>query len=99
MRSGVRPRTAILEAEIVAVVPESGDLRPFQELMHRRRRYGVAEAMQRYPVGLFVFDLLSVGGKDLTTYPYAERRAGAGSRHRAFVSLRPRDRAADFRPA
>ena len=38
VRSGVWPRTAILEAEIVAVVPESGELRPFQELMHRRRR-------------------------------------------------------------
>jgi DNA ligase-1 len=74
VRSGVWPRTAILEAEIVAVVPESGELRPFQELMHRQRRYGDAEAMQRYPVGLFVFDLLSASGKDLTTHPYPERR-------------------------
>jgi DNA ligase-1 len=74
VRSGVRPRAAILEAEIVAVAPESGEPQPFQELMHRRRRYGVAEAMQRYPVGLFAFDLLSAAGQDLTNRPYRERR-------------------------
>lgn len=74
LRAGVRLRTAILEAEIVAVVPETGELRPFQELMHRRRRYGVAEAMDRYPVGLFVFDLLYANGKDFTNRAYSDRR-------------------------
>ena len=74
LRAGVCSRTAILEAEIVAVVPESGELRPFQELMHRRRRYGIEEAMHRYPVGLFLFDLLYAAGEDLTNRPYPERR-------------------------
>ncbi|HEV2356985.1 MAG TPA: ATP-dependent DNA ligase [bacterium] len=71
---GVRFRTAILEAEIVALVPESGELRPFQELMHRRRRYGIAEAMDRYPAGLFAFDLLYANGKDFTNRAYSDRR-------------------------
>jgi len=74
VRRGLRSRTAILEAEIVALVPERGELRPFQELMHRRRRYGITEAMDRYPVGLFAFDLLYADGKDLTNRAYPDRR-------------------------
>lgn len=86
LQGGVRFRSAILEAEIVALVPESGELRPFQELMHRRRRYGIAEAMERYPVGLFAFDLLYANGKDLTNRAYPDRRRALAS------GLRPSDR-------
>jgi DNA ligase-1 len=74
LRAGLGPAHAILEAEAVAIDPDSGDLRPFQELMHRRRKYGVEEAVRRYPVTLFVFDLL-YSGEDLTRRPYTERRA------------------------
>ena len=49
---------AILEAECVAMDLETGDMRPFQELMHRRRKYGVEEAISQYPISLFTFDLL-----------------------------------------
>src|SRR5437667_2826948 len=43
--------------------------------MHRRRKYGVAEAMKQYPVALNFFDLLSAERKDFTNSPYRERRA------------------------
>lgn len=75
LRAGLRPARAILEAEAVAIDPDSGDPRPFQELMHRRRKYGVEEAVRQYPVTLFVFDLLYADGEDLTRRPYTERRA------------------------
>ncbi|MGB9728749.1 MAG: ATP-dependent DNA ligase [Thermoprotei archaeon] len=65
---------AIVEAEAVAIDPDTGDMMPFQELMHRRRKYGVEEAMKRYPVTLFFFDALYVDGKDLTNEPYTVRR-------------------------
>lgn len=74
LQHGLRPRRAILEAEIVAVDPESGELRPFQELMQRRRKYGIEEAARRIPVGLFCFDLLYGEEGDLTRRPYLERR-------------------------
>ncbi len=74
LREGLRPKRAILEAEIVAVEPDTGELRPFQELMQRRRKYGVEEAAQRIPVGLFCFDLLYGEEGDLTRRPYLERR-------------------------
>ncbi|HEX4835600.1 MAG TPA: ATP-dependent DNA ligase [bacterium] len=74
LRSGLAPRTAILEAEIVAIDPEAGELRPFQDLMHRRRKHGVADATRQVPVGLFCFDLLHAGDRDLTRLPYPQRR-------------------------
>ncbi len=74
VRNNVNAEEAILEAECVAVDVETGELLPFQELMHRRRKYGVKEAMQQYPVSLFMFDVLYVDGKDLTLDPYPSRR-------------------------
>jgi len=70
----VKAKDAILEGECVATNPETGEMRPFQELMHRRRKYGIEEAMEEYPVSLFMFDALYVDGKDLTLKPYPIRR-------------------------
>ena len=73
LRQHTKAKDAIVEAEVVAIDPDTGEMRPFQELMHRRRKYGVEKAMQEYPVSLFVFDVLYVDGKDLTLEPYAIR--------------------------
>ena len=70
----VNAEKAILEGECVAMDLETGEMRPFQELMHRRRKYGIEEALVQYPVSLFMFDALYVGGKDLTREPYPVRR-------------------------
>jgi DNA ligase 1 len=72
---GLGPRAAILEGEVVAADPVSGELRPFQEVMHRRRKHGITEAIDEWPVSLFCFDLLYADGQDLTRLPYLERRA------------------------
>jgi DNA ligase-1 len=69
------PREAILEGEVVAFDPASGDLRPFQDVMFRRRKYGITEAVRDFPVSLFCFELLYADGQDLTRLPYLERRA------------------------
>ncbi|MCP8315246.1 MAG: ATP-dependent DNA ligase, partial [archaeon] len=65
---------AIAEAECVAMNLDTGELLPFQELMHRRRKYGIEEAMKAYPVSLFFFDVLYLNGEDLTQKPYSKRR-------------------------
>ncbi len=64
----------ILEAECVAMDLETGDMRPFQELMHRRRKYGVEAAIEEYPISLFSFDALYVDEKDLTQESFPQRR-------------------------
>jgi DNA ligase 1 len=69
------PREAILEGEVVAFDPASGELRPFQDVMFRRRKYGIAEATKDFPVSMFCFELLYADGEDLTRLPYLERRS------------------------
>ncbi len=73
IRKHVKAEEAIVEAEAVAVDPETGEMKPFQELMHRRRKYGIKEAMKEHPIILFIFDVLYVDGKDLTLQPYHVR--------------------------
>ncbi len=74
LNAGLGPREAILEGEVVAFDPVSGDLRPFHEVMYRRRKYGITEAIGDVPVSLFCFDLLYADGEDLTRLPYPQRR-------------------------
>ena len=75
LEAGLRPREAIVEGEVVAVDEASGELRPFQDVMFRRRKHGIAEASKDVPVSLFCFELLYADGQDLTGLPYPERRA------------------------
>ncbi len=75
LRAGLRPAEAILEGEVVAFDAAAGELRPFQEVMFRRRKYGISDAVRDVPVGLFCFELLYADGADLTQLPYPERRA------------------------
>ncbi len=70
----VMAKNAILECECVAVDADTGEMKPFQELMHRRRKYGIEEAIAEYPVSLFVFEALYVDGQDLTFSSYPVRR-------------------------
>jgi DNA ligase-1 len=74
VRKYVSGRKAILEAEVVAINEDTGEYLPFQELMHRRRKYGVEQAIADYPVALNFFDMLLLGESDLTGRPYTARR-------------------------
>ena len=78
LQTGLGPREAILEGEVVAYDAAAGELRPFQEVMFRRRKHGIAEAARDVPVGLFCFELLYADGEDLTELPYLDRRARLG---------------------
>jgi DNA ligase-1 len=74
VRIHVSAKKAILEAEVVAINEDLGEYLPFQELMHRRRKHGVEQAMADYPVALNFFDILLAGQSDLTRKPYTFRR-------------------------
>ena len=75
VKSYVKSRRAVLEGEVVAINPNTGEYLPFQELMHRRRKHGIEEMMKQYPVAVNFFDALNVDGKDITGQPYLKRRA------------------------
>jgi DNA ligase 1 len=72
--TGLKPAEAIIEGEVVAFDPAAGELRPFAEVMFRRRKYGIDQAVRDIPVGLFCFELLYADGEDLTRLPYPQRR-------------------------
>ncbi len=73
IRKHIKPKQAIIEAEIVAIDPDTNEMKTFQELMHRRRKYGIKQAMEENPIALHAFDILYADGKDLTQTPYKPR--------------------------
>ena len=75
LAAGLGPREAILEGEVVAYDAATGELHPFGEVMFRRRKHGIDQAVLDVPVGLFCFELLYADGQDLTRLPYPARRA------------------------
>ncbi len=73
-RKYIKAHEAIVEGEIVAVDPETGELRPFQELMRRKRKHDIHIAMKEVPVHVYLFDVLYVDGEDYTQKTLPERR-------------------------
>jgi DNA ligase-1 len=71
----IGPAEAILEGEVVAFDAATDELHPFAEVMFRRRKYGIDEAVRDVPVAMFCFELLYADGQDLTRLPYPQRRA------------------------
>ena len=70
----LKTREAILEAEAVAVNENTGEFLPFQELMHRRRKYNLERAVSEIPITLNFFDVLYFDGKNCLDLSYEERR-------------------------
>ncbi|MFW5956439.1 MAG: ATP-dependent DNA ligase [Halorhabdus sp.] len=75
IRAHVETDRAILEAELVAYDPATGDPVPFQRLSKRiKRKYGVQELAEEVPVTVFLFDLIYEDESLLET-PLRERLA------------------------
>ncbi len=70
----VKSDSVVMECECIAIDPETGRVRPFQELMRRRRKTGIEEMREEVPVSLRFFDLLFLDGEDVTSKPITERR-------------------------
>lgn len=89
--------TCIIEAEIVAYHPDSGAVRPFQELSRRiKRKYDIQELTAAIPVTVYAFDQLYSEGDPLLETPLAVRL----SRLEKTIESAPPDleRAANLRP-
>jgi DNA ligase-1 len=67
---------AIVEGECVPIDSETGEIRPFQDVSRRRgRKHDLAGAQEEFPVCLFLFDVLMVGGKPVWEQDLPARRA------------------------
>lgn len=64
----------IVEMECIAIDPDTLEVRPFQELMQRRRKYDIEKVSKEIPVALRLFDILYVDGKQMLDEPYIKRR-------------------------
>ncbi len=74
VRKNIKAETCVIEGEIVAVDPSTGKMRPFQELMRRRRKTNIEAMSQAVPVALFFFDILFLNGEDVSSIPMLKRR-------------------------
>lgn len=73
-KKNVRAKEAILEGEVVAVDSRGFPI-AFQHLMRRFRRvHEIADAAERIPLKLYLFDVLFVDGENLISKPYVQRR-------------------------
>ena len=70
----IKADSCVLEGECVAIDPETGKMKPFQELMRRRRKTNIESMQKEVPVALFVFDILYLNGEDVTARPMLDRR-------------------------
>ncbi len=82
----------IFEAEIVAINENTGEFLPFQELMHRRRKYKLKKAVLQYPITVNFFDVLYFNGKNCLGLKYSERRKNLESsvKENNFAKLIPK---------
>ena len=70
----VKAKSCVIEGECVAIDPETGNMRAFQELMRRRRKTDINVMKDQIPVALYIFDILFYNGADVTSKPMLERR-------------------------
>ena len=64
----------IFEAEIVPINENTGEFLPFQELMHRRRKYKLEKAVLQYPITVNFFDVLYFDDTSCLNLEYTKRR-------------------------
>lgn len=75
LKKAIKAKEVICEGECVPINIETGEMRPFQEVSHRRgRKYGLEDAIDEFPVALFLFDCIYVDGEDLMGIDYMTRR-------------------------
>lgn len=70
----VRVKSAILDAEAIGYDPKSDKFLPFQETVQRKRKHEIEKMAKKFPLKLFVFDILYKNGKNLLDKPFGERR-------------------------
>lgn len=88
VRTHFRAKSAIIDGEALVYDDETGEYRPFQVTVQRKRLHATEEATSELPLVLEAFDLLYVDGKDLTALPQHERRAELSRRIRPGGRIR-----------
>jgi DNA ligase 1 len=65
----------ILDAEAVGYSKETNNYLPFQNISQRiKRKYGISEMSEKFPVEVNVFDIINYKGKSTIDMPFQERK-------------------------
>ena len=75
LRQALKPKRTIVDGELVAMDKKAKKPMPFQEVLKRRRKYEIKEAIEQIPVEIHLFDVLMTDGESLLDEPYTRRRA------------------------
>ncbi len=78
VKKQVKAGEAVFEGEALAFNEESGEYLPFQVTIQRKRKHGVKEMADEFPLKLFAFDLLYADGKDYSVEEFEKRREALG---------------------
>lgn len=65
----------ICEGEAIGFDPNTGGFLRFQETVKRKRKHGIEEAANEFPLQLFLFDLLYLNDQSYLDTPYIQRHA------------------------
>lgn len=66
--------SAIFDGEAIGIDPKTGHFLPFQETAQRKRKYQIAQAAQKIPLRVYLFDLLYLNNRSLLDQPLRARR-------------------------
>jgi len=66
-------KTLICEGEAIGYDDTTGSFLPFQETVKRKRKHGVEEMAEEFPLQLFLFDLLYLNNESYLEVPYTQR--------------------------
>jgi DNA ligase-1 len=75
LKEALKPERVIVDGELVAIDAHTKKPMPFQEVLKRRRKYEIREAMKQIPVEIYLFDLLLHDEEVVMDQPYTKRRA------------------------
>ena len=74
VKTEIKAKSCIFEAEAVGYDPLSKQILPFQEIVQRKRKYQIEEKAKEIPLRLFAFDLLFLNNNSLLNHNYQDRR-------------------------
>ena len=76
VKKQLKAKQAVVEGEAIAYSEESDEFYSFQVTIQRKRKYGVGEYSKKFPLKLFLFDVMYADGKNFMGRPFRERRKG-----------------------
>lgn len=74
IKKQINAKNAILEGEALAFNEATGDYFPFQVTMKRKRKYEIEEKSKKFPLKLFLFDIMLLDNKNQMDFAFEKRR-------------------------